>query len=195
MSGNTPDLLAAATRAFERYGYAGATLERIAGEANLSRVTLHRRGVTKAGLLAELVARATEDFRGELWPALTGEGSGADRLERALRGLCAVAERHLALLVALRSQSDSVFHRERGEEADTQSVFTEPFVKLLHDGIADRSLRELDPTETATVLFNVIGWGYVHLRSGHGWAPERAEASVLDPVLNGLRAASPVAAP
>ena len=64
-----------------------------------------------------------------------------------------------------------------------------------HDGIADRSLREVDPTEMATVLFNLIGWGYVHLRSGHGWSPKRAEASVLDPVLNGLRAASPVAAP
>lgn len=189
MPSEAPDLLTAATRAFERYGYAGATLERIAREANLSRVTLHRRGVTKDGLLAELVVRATADYREELWPTLTGDGSGAERLELALRGLCAVAERHLALLVALRAQSDGIFHRDRGEEADTRSVFTVPIEKLLRDGVADESLRDLDPAETATVLFNLIGWGYVHLRSGHGWSPERAENCVLDPVLNGLRAA------
>jgi AcrR family transcriptional regulator len=103
-----PDLLDAARGALERFGYAGATLERIAAEAGVSRVTLHRRGVTKDGLLAELVARA------------------------------------------------------------------------------DGSLRPVEPHESATALFNLVGWTYVHMRTGHGWAPERARAAVLDPVLNGL---------
>ena len=56
-------LLQAAQRAIEAHGYGGATLERIADEAGLSRVTLHRRGVSKDSLLADLVARATEDYR------------------------------------------------------------------------------------------------------------------------------------
>ncbi|HEX6116998.1 MAG TPA: TetR/AcrR family transcriptional regulator [Solirubrobacterales bacterium] len=182
-----PTLLDAARRAFECYGYAGATLERIAGEAGLSRVTLHRRGVSKDGLLAELVARATEDYRRLLWPALTAAGTGAERLAQALAALCDAAEQNMALLIALRSQSDRVFHREDDEEeALTRSVFTEPLERLLRDGIADRSLRDVDPPETATVLFNLVGWTYVHMRTGHGWAPERAQAAVLDPVLNGL---------
>ena len=41
---------------------------------------------------------------------------------------------------------------------------------------------------TATVLFNLVGWTYVHMRTGHGWTPEHARAAVLDPVLNGLLA-------
>lgn len=179
-------LLEAARRAFTRHGYAGTTMERIAEEANVSRVTLHRRGVTKHGLLAELVARATDDYRRAMWPALTGEGRGAERLAQALEALCESAEQHMALLVAVRAQADGVFHRDDEEEAMTRSVFTEPLEKLLRDGMSDGSLRTVDPMETATVLFNLVGWTYIHLRTGHGWRPDRARSATLDPVLHGL---------
>ena len=181
-------LVDAARRAFAEYGYGGATLERIADEAGVSRVTLHRRRVTKDGLLAALVARATDDYRRTMWPALTAEGTGAERLHRALEALCTATEEHMALLLALRAQSDAVFHRDE-DEALTRSVFTEPLERLLRDGMADGSLRTVDPIEMATVLFNLVGWTYIHLRTGHGWRPERASRSVLDPVWHGLLAA------
>jgi AcrR family transcriptional regulator len=182
-----PALLHAAQRAIEAHGYAGATLERIADEAGVSRVTLHRRGVSKDGLLADLVARATEDYRAAMWPALTSDGTGADRLHAALEALCGAAERHLALLVALRSQSDSVFHR-REDVALTRGIWTAPLERLLRDGIADGSLRQVDEKETATLLFNMVGWTYVHMRTAHDWKPERAVRAVLDPIFNGLLA-------
>lgn len=182
-------LLDAARRAFERHGYAGATIERIAAEAGLSRVTLHRRGVTKAGLLEQLSADATVRYRALMWPALTSAGTGAARLAHALEALCDSAEENMALLLALRAQSDAIFHREEEEEALTRTVFTEPLERLLRDGADDGSLRDVDPVQTATVLFNMVGWTYIHLRTGHGWNPERARRATLDPVLNGLVAA------
>jgi AcrR family transcriptional regulator len=183
-----PWLLDAARRALELHGYAAATLERIAAEAGVSRVTLHRRGVTKDGLLAELVARATDDYRAAMWPALTSDAGGAERLAQALEALCASAEKNMALLVALQARSDRIFHRDDSEEALTRTVFTEPLEKILRDGIADGSIREVDPAETATVLFNLVGWTYIHLRTGHGWKPARALDGTLDPVLQGLLA-------
>ena len=179
-------LLAAARRAFERHGYAGATLERIAAEAGLSRVTLHRRGITKDGLLEQLSAEATERYRALMWPALTSAGTGAQRLAQALAALCSSAEEHMALLIALRAQSDAIFHREEDEEALTRSVFTDPLERLLRDGADDGSLRGVDPVETATVLFNMVGWTYIHLRTGHGWNPDRARRAMLDAALNGI---------
>ena len=97
----------------------------------------------------------------------------------------------MALLVALRAQADAMFHREDddAEEAMTRSVFTDPLEKLLREGIADGSLREVEPLETATVLFNLVGWTYIHLRTGHNWKPERAQRATLEPVLHGLLAA------
>lgn len=172
---------------FAARGYSGATLERIAAEAGVSRVTLHRRGVTKDGLLADLAAAAAEDYRRALWPALTGEGSGAERLVAALEAHCAMAEEHMGLLIAMQGQADGVFHdADEGEGSLTRSVFTEPLVRVLRDGAADGSLRPCDPEETATVLFNLVGWTYLHLRTGHGWPPGRALRGVLDPTLHGM---------
>jgi len=47
------------------------------------------------------------------------------------------------------------------------ALFTDPLKRLLRDGTAEGSLRRVDPVETATVLFNMAGWTYVHLRTGH----------------------------
>ncbi len=182
----TPAVLDAAARAFAEHGYAGASMERIAAEAGLSRVTLHRQGITRDVLLGALAERATEDYRRTLWPALTAPGPAAERLEQALVALCDVSERHMALLVALRAQSDAIFHRADDDEALTRSVFTEPLERLLRDGAADGSLRDIDPAETATVLFNLVGWTYIHLRTGHGWNAARALRGTLEPVLHGL---------
>jgi hypothetical protein len=61
-------------------------------------------------------------------------------------------------------------------------VFTDPIERILRDGIADGSLRPVDPLETATVLFSLVGWTCIHLRTGHAWSaraqhPGRARTS------------------
>ena len=182
------DLVDAGRRALRRWGYHGATVERIADEAGVSRVTLHRRGVTKDTIVAELAARGIEHYRATMWPALTASGSAAERLRAALHALCEATEANLELLVALRAQTDAVFHDEGEDEAMTRDVFTGPLERLLRDGAIDGSLRDVDPHETATVLFNLVGWTYVHLRTGHGWPPERATAGLVDLALNGVLA-------
>lgn len=181
-------VLEAGRTVLERFGLEGMTIERIAREAGLSRVTLHRRGVSKDAIVQALVERAIAAYRAALWPALTASGTGRERLEQALRALCDSAEENLALLAALESRTQAIFHEEE-EQALTRSVFTEPLQRLLRDGIADGTIRERDPVEGATVLFNLVGWSYVHLRTTHGWPPARARAAILDVVLDGIAAA------
>ncbi len=96
-----PRILPGARRAIERHGWQDATLERIAAEAGTSRMTLHRRGVTRDGILAALAASLEHQYRDALWPALTAPGSGRARLEQALAALCVVVEENLALIAAL----------------------------------------------------------------------------------------------
>ncbi len=181
-------LLDAAAAAVARHGLAGATLERIAAEAGVSRVTLHRRGVDRATIVGGLAARAEAEFRDALWPALTAAGSGAERLEQALRAMCAVADRHMGLLLGMGGAgADAVFH-DPGPQGFTRATWTDPLERLLRDGAADGTLRALPPRQTATVLFNLVGWTYVHLRSGHGWTQERALDATLDVALRGVNA-------
>lgn len=183
------ELVEAGRRVIARGGLANATLERIAREAGVSRVTLHRRGLTLDQIVSRLTERATADYRDALWPALTSSASAAERLEQALDALCDVAERHLELLGALGGYSDAVFHEEGGEVL-TRSIFTEPLERILRDGARDGTLGAADPLERATVLFNLVGWTYLHLRRGHGWPADRARGATLELALKGALARS-----
>jgi AcrR family transcriptional regulator len=182
-----PHILAAARQAIERHGWREATLERIAGEAGLSRMTLHRRGVTREAVLAGLAHALETDYRRAMWPALTGPGTARERLEQALDALCDVCDANVELLAALgESTRWGIFHDE-GDAVLTRSVFTEPVERILRDGAADGTLRGVqDPGETATILFNLVSHTYRHLRRGHGWPPERARRGVLQLALDGI---------
>jgi AcrR family transcriptional regulator len=196
-------LLDAAVAALQEVGWHDLTLERVAAAAGVSRVTLWRQGVTLEQIVEGLLVRLTEDYRAMLWPTLTAEGTGCERLKAALRALCDVAERHLPLLRA----TDTAFHEAHNL---TGTHFTEPLARLLHDGIHDGSLRAVKHQEMASVLFNTVCWTYVHLRTRHHhepeassaqhlspeehehlhaqhhWPPERVQALLLDLVLEGL---------
>lgn len=182
------DLLQAADRAIAKHGLNEVTLEQIASEAGVSRVTLHRRSLGKEQIIARLVEKGTAEYREAVWPALTGSGPALDRLEQALHGLCATAEKRLRLLAGLGAAGDAIFHEEGGGERMTRTPFTEPLERLLRDGLADGTVREIDPIETATLLFNVVGWTYIHLRTGHGWSAERAGRLSIEIALHGLAA-------
>ena len=179
-------LLTGAHRAIERWGYREATLERIAAEAGVSRMTLHRRGVTRDGLLGALAERLEDEYRAGMWPALTARGSGRERLEQALAGYCEAVEANLEVLAALAEADHNAIFHEEGPRGLSRPSFTEPIRRLLQDGAADGSLVASDPDETATLVLNLVSWTYRHLRRGHGWTPDRARDGVLRIALDGV---------
>lgn len=181
------DRLAEGARcALREHGPGGATLERIATAAGLSRMTLHRRGIGRAEILRALVERMAAAERTALWPALTAVGDARTRLRLALEAECAVAEAHLDVLEAMDAAArDALFHAPDGL---TRAEFVEPLRRLLADGAADGTLQCRDPQEDATVLYNLVGHGYRHLRGGHGWPPARARDAVVRLALHGVGA-------
>lgn len=183
-----PELMEAARSAFARHGYQQVTLEQIAAEAGVSRVTLHRRGVGKSDLLEALTVQAIADFQSAMWPVLVSQDAPRDRLCRAVDVLLEQTERHLPVIVALGTRSDAVFHEDEEAEdgADTRSVFTEALIGILTQGRQTGTLRVEDPEQTATALFNIVGWSYIHLRTGHAWSVDKAAGSVRTTVLHGL---------
>lgn len=183
-----PELLDAAHRAIERHGWQNATLERIAEEAGVSRMTLHRHKVSREGVLLALGARLEAQHREVMLIALSAAGSARERLSAALDAECRLAERNLALAGALDAASRDTIYHEEGSPALTRDAFVAPYRRLLTDGAADGTLAVTDPEETATVLINLVGHTYRHLRHGHGWTPERARRSVCTIALDGVTA-------
>jgi len=183
------DLLDAAVQVIEEFGYRGLTLERLAVAAGTSRMTLHRRDTTLPRVISGLSIRAAAELREALFPVLTATQPANQRLEAALEAMCDVADRHLALLAGLYSDDAGVFHAppDHTGALPTDEAFVAPFAKLLADGQMDGTLHpQQDRTETATVLFNTAGWGYVQLRHAQQWSPERARQGVIQLVMTGL---------
>ncbi len=181
-------LLEGARRAVSKYGWRDATLERIAREAGLSRVTLHRRGVSKARILQGLAEAYESDYRSALAPAVRGPGSGRARLLLALDAMCNVSERHLETIVALADDASAVFFHEPGEAATSKDFIVEPLQTILRFGARDGSLQPVDANEWATVIANLVHWTYQHLRQSHAWSPERSRSTLIQIVVQGVDA-------
>lgn len=101
----------------------------------------------------------------------------------------AVAKDSLPLVLVLGECIGGAFGEPvRPDEDAVRHTFTEPLERLLRDGAADGSLRKTDASETATVLLNLVGWTYVHLRAGRRWSPRRAKRATLRVALGGVLA-------
>lgn len=176
-------LLDAAMAVLADQGWDGLTLQSAAERAGLSRVTAWRQAASKDYLVAALLGRLATDYRDTLWPIMTAQGTGADRLEKALCALCDVADRHLPLLLT----SDTAFHRATSLISPPIS-FLDPLTRLISDGVTDGSLAPSEDCQTTgDVVFNTICWPYVHLRGRHDWAPAKARGLLIHLIMAGLR--------
>jgi hypothetical protein len=84
-----------------------------------------------------------------------------------------------------------VFHDPPGEDGalPTRENLIAPLAKLLRDGVMDGSLRSVDDPElAAALLFNTLGWSYVHLRYSQHWPADLTRGHLVDLLLTGMLA-------
>jgi AcrR family transcriptional regulator len=179
-----PELRQATVTVLRERGWNGLTLERVAEVAGRARSTLWRQGLTREALIDALVGTLADDFQNSMYPILTSEGTGRERLQRALEALCDLVDRHLHLMLA----NDEAFHQDPhpGQRPD----YLSPFMTFLRDGVADGTLAPgEDIVEAADAVFNATAWPYVHFRGRHEWPADRARRVVVGLVLNGITTA------
>lgn len=182
----TGDVLAGFRSALAKHGWHDATLLAIAEAAGSSRMTLHRRGITKDVLLGQLVETMAAEHREAMWPAVTSSEPAAVRLRLAIGAELDLTEQNLALLEALDAVRHAVLYHEASPSGVRQS-YIDPYARILIDGAADGSLREVsEPEEVATVVFTMIGPTYRHLRYRHHWPERQCRWYLLDFALAGL---------
>ena len=163
-------------------------IEELARAAGLSRMTLHRRGITKDTLRGGLAELLIAEHRAAALPALTSDAPAPERLALALAGACDVDERYLGLIDGLEDELGQVFHEPGEGPVLTRPSFTDALRRILLDGERDGTLTARgDVDETATLLFNAAGWTYRHMRTGHRWSAEKAREQVVALLVAGVR--------
>jgi AcrR family transcriptional regulator len=128
-------LIAAATRAFARHGYRGATTKRLAAEARVSEGLFYHYFPSKRRLLAVIRDRVFADVRTAIAPdRRVAPGGGA---ERVVRGLLASFRRHRAFWrMALFNRGDAAVSATLAAEMNRLTGEVQRALEraLAHDG-------------------------------------------------------------
>jgi AcrR family transcriptional regulator len=180
--------LRAATRLVNQHGYLGASVDRIAGVLQLTKGSFYHHHETKEELIAACFERTFAVMRAAQTAALAAPGSGLDRLALACRSLLAFqmsGDGPLLRVTAWTGLPDAL----RTETRRTMGRLGERFATLVIDGIADGSLRVVDPSIAAQVINGMINAAAELER----WAGNLDAASAFElyamPVFTGLQTA------
>jgi AcrR family transcriptional regulator len=147
--------LRAATRLVNEQGYHGASVTAIAARLNVTKGSFYHHNDTKADLVGECFERSFEVVRRAQRAALDAGGSGWDRLAATVQALVRYQlspEGPLLRSTALAAIPESM--RPGAERA--MDRLTERFAGMIVDGIADGSIRPVDPSIAAELVNEMI---------------------------------------
>jgi len=177
--------LCAATRLVNRHGYQGASVDRIATELGLTKGSFYHHHETKEELITACFERTFEAMRRAQDAARQAEGSGLDRLALACRALLRhqmSAEGPLLRITAWNALPEAL----RRDTQRTMGRLGDRFSTFMVDGMADGSIRVIDPTIAAQLLNGMINAAAELER----WVPDARADNVFDlfarPLFTGL---------
>jgi AcrR family transcriptional regulator len=183
--GAPEDFLIAATRLINRVGYRGASVEKISAEINVTKGSFYHHNEAKEDLAAACFRRSFDIERRAQRRALETQGSCWDKLELAVSTLVDFQMSEKGPL-ARESLLASLPEALRAGLAEKLDRVIRRFAGMIADGVADGSLRPVDPLIAAQMLkvtVNAAAEGPVWIRE-----IERTEAPELyaKPMLMGV---------
>ena len=176
----------AAAAVFAERGFDDARIEEVATRVGVPRATLYYYFSGKEDILAFLLRSLLDDVANEVQRAVAGDESGVVRLKAALRAqldVLAGSPDTAQLLVA------NIGRVGRLTDIATalRAAFHEPVARVIVDGIADGSIRSVDPERTASALYGAVTLTGLHEITVHGHLdPDEVLADVAAVVLDGL---------
>jgi AcrR family transcriptional regulator len=147
--------LRAATRLVNEHGYHGASVDRIAAVLQLTKGSFYHHHETKEELVAACFERTFAVMRAAQTAALEASGSGLDRLAMACRTLLAFQMSPQGPLLRVTAWS-GLPEALRSDARRTMGRLGERFATLVMDGMADGSVRMVDPSIAAQVVSGMI---------------------------------------
>ena len=155
--GGTRDvILEAARRRFLRFGAPKTTMDEVAREAGCSRTTLYSHFRNKDDLYARLLEQDAEAFIREGRAVRESEG-GAGRKIRRIVDLTrrTYARNHLMRLALVGDAEMSLAPVAHAFTRDQEERIIELLRQVLEEGVAEGSLRPIDPERVAYLMFHL----------------------------------------
>ncbi len=178
------EVLRVAARLFSEQGYRQATLEDVAAALNVTRPALYHYARSKD----ELAAKCSDIAGAQLQEAI----ADALRLKTGREQLAAFFRRYAEIICDDFGRLFVLVHRrEYGPELQEtnralQSQIDHAIRAMIRTGIADRSLREVDPADASRALFGAFNGVPLWFRAGMKRSPSRIADDFLVMMLSGL---------
>jgi AcrR family transcriptional regulator len=179
--------LCAATRLINEHGYHGASVDRIAAELQLTKGSFYHHHETKEELVAACFGRTFAVMRAAQSAALAAPGSALERLALACRALLHYQMSPHGPLLRVTAWS-GLPEAIRSDTRRTMGRLGERFGALVVDGMADASMRVVDPSIAAQVVNGMVNAAAEVER----WVPGAHAGNVFElyalPLFSGLQA-------
>jgi AcrR family transcriptional regulator len=176
-------ILEAARLRFLRFGPRKTTMDEVAREAGCSRTTLYAHFRNKEDLYASLLEQDAEAFIREVSSVLGSEGSARKKIRRIVEVTRRTYARNHVLRLALTGDAEMTLEPiahafTRGQERHIIEVLR----CVLEEGVAEGSLRLLDPERVAYLMFHLGRVLVEREASGVGDYPFDEIISLMDDV-------------
>ncbi|RYE54401.1 MAG: TetR/AcrR family transcriptional regulator [Hyphomicrobiales bacterium] len=184
--------LEAATRSFLDKGYAATSIEAIARESGVAKITIYRQFENKQALFSEVIHRALDQARAGMHAALRGDKTNTEeRLLQLIEGMYMGASEPRTLGLLRLVVAEATRFPELAKLVYTEnSKVLDPLVHYLHEAHREGKLYVPSPELTAIQL-STLAFGGVRFfisKPLSGPAERRQWAQgVLDLVMYGLR--------
>jgi AcrR family transcriptional regulator len=183
--------LCAATRLINEHGYHGASVDRIAAELQLTKGSFYHHHETKEELVAACFERTFAVMRTAQSAALAAPGSALERLAMACRALLHYQMSPQGPLLRVTAWS-GLPEAIRSDTRRTMGRLGERFGALVVEGMADGSIRVVDPSIAAQVVNGMVNAAAEVER----WVPGAHAGNVFElyalPLFGGLLSQPPL---
>ena len=184
------EILAAATSAFARHGFAGSDLQKVADALRVGKGTVYRYFASKEALFLAAVDRGLRRLQARVDAEAGPEREPLDRLSRAARAYLRFFDANPEV-VELFVQERAAFRGRRPAYFAHQDLHLAPWTGLFRSLIREGRARRI-PVGRITDVLGAAFYGVLFTNHFQGRRPnpERQARDVLDVVLHGILGAN-----
>lgn len=170
---------------FDRDGYTNTSMNDIAVAAKLQKASLYHYCTSKTDILAQI----HNDFMKLLFDRLEliprGETSPKDRLRAIVTDIITLMDTHRPYVRTFFEHYRELPAGPRREITSRRRLYEDAVITMIKDGIADSTLRKVDPYYAAMAVFGTCNWAYQWYGRGKR-DPKQVADALWDIIARGL---------
>ena len=178
-------VISAAGSAFSRRGYHNTSLDDVAKSLNVAKGTLYSYVRDKQEILYECHVMSLDVGDRALEFALANGKTGAEKLNLMLTGYVTMLLDELGACVVL-TEVDALRPQDRRAVVRRRDAFETKFVAIIEEGIADGTLRQMDPKLAVFTLMGAINWMTRWYRPGGRLTAKEIAKEMAELLIHGM---------